>query len=145
MKHDSLWFRTAFLLVALVAKLCLLSPAEADTPPASLSRYRNRNRVLLIFAPSKEDPRYKKQDRLMSGEATGLKDRDLIRFDVLEQKGIVPLRERYGIRPGQFRVLLIGKDGSIAFSALRPVVASDLFGRIDRMPMRRDEIRRRGR
>ncbi len=126
--------------------LPLVSQASqaADTAPQSLNAYRDKNRVLLVFAPSASDARYRKQSELLSGNDSGLKERDLLRFNLFESNGSA-LRKQYGVRPGQFRVLLIGKDGNTAYSTARPVVPSDLFRRIDRMPMRRDEMRRRGR
>ncbi len=45
---------------------------------------------------------------------------------------------------GRNRVLLIGKDGHVAFEAASPLAPADITGRIDRMPRRRDEMRRRG-
>ena len=127
----------------LLASLPLVSHA-ADTAPQSLSGYRDKNRVLLVFAPSASDARYRKQIELLRGNDSGLKERDLLRFNLFESGGTA-LQRHYGIRPGQFRVLLIGKDGNTAYTAVRPVVPSDLFRRIDRMPMRRNEMRRRGR
>ena len=127
----------------LLASLPLFAQA-AEPAPQSLHDYRDKNRVLLIFAPSASDVRYRKQSELLAGNDSGLKERDLLRFNLFESNSAA-LRKQYGVRPGQFRVLLIGKDGNTAYSAVRPVVPSDLFRRIDRMPMRRDEMRRRGR
>ena len=41
--------------------------------------------------------------------------------------------------------LLVGKDGSVKRTAHEPLDADDLFAQIDQMPMRRREIRERGR
>jgi hypothetical protein len=136
----------AHAVFILVSGLVAGVPARgADTaPPQSLSAYRDKNRVLLVFAPSAADSRYKKQSALFSGKESGLKERDLVRINVFE-KPASSLRQRYGVGTGDFRVILVGKDGHTAYSTGRPVVTSDLFRRIDRMPMRRDEMRRRGR
>jgi hypothetical protein len=40
-------------------------------------------------------------------------------------------------------VLLVGKDGGVKLSSSSPLSASTLFGTIDAMPMRIDEMRRR--
>lgn len=127
-----------FMLIAL-ALLPQLTLAQGG-----LSLYRDKNRLLLIFAPSKTDPRWQKQNTLLTGSAAEPKERDLLRFDYLEtggQKGAA-LRTRYGIKPGQFRVLLIGKDGHIASGGSTPVSLHELTEQIDRMPMRREEMRR---
>lgn len=121
----------------------------ASAPPAmaqgDLARYRDKNRLLLVFAPSASDPRWARQDALLAGSEAQFADRELLRFDVFE-RGAGALRARYHVHPGSFRVLLIGKDGHIASSESAPVALAELTGRIDRMPMRRSEMKmkRRG-
>ena len=126
-----------FLTLAALA-LPLLTLAQSD-----LSQYRNKNRLLLVFAPSRADPRWQKQNTLLSGNAEGFQERDLLRFDYLEggKLGAI-LRTRYGVKLGQFRVLLIGKDGHIASEEAAPVSLHALTEQIDRMPMRREEMKR---
>jgi len=109
----------------------------------------------LVFAPSATDPRWARQDALLAGSQAQFADRDLLRFDLFERvqsRGArmplgpsqeAALRARYRVERGSFRVLLIGKDGHVAFGGPMPVALSDLTDRIDRMPMRRDEMRRR--
>lgn len=78
-----------------------------------------------------------------------MRERDLLTFVVLpssaeedgKPSGLEPalLRRRYGVRAGDFRVLLIGKDGGVKREARAPVSLESLFGQIDAMPMRRKE------
>ena len=70
----------------------------------------------------------------------------MLRLDYLEHGGNkgTALRTRYGVKPGQFRVLLIGKDGHVASGSSSPIRLHELTEQIDRMPMRRDEMRRAG-
>lgn len=132
----------------LLSSLLLLF--TAPTPPTraqgDLSRSRDKNRLLLVFAPSASDPRWARQNALLAGSRAQFADRALLRFDVFEhgKHQDAGLRARYHVRPGSFRVLLVGKDGHAAFGGPAPVPISDLTARIDRMPMRRDEMRRRG-
>ena len=127
----------SFTLAALL--LPLLTLAQND-----LTKYRNNNRLLLVFAPSKGDPRWQKQNLLLAGSAAEFQERDLLRFDYLEKSGHAgaALRTRYGVKPGQFRVLLLGKDGHVASSGPTPLSLQTLTEQIDRMPMRREEMRR---
>ncbi len=129
--------------------------AHADTPGADLGRYRDKNRLLLFFAPSPTDSRYIQQAQRFLGKAKadGLKERDLLRFNIFERgtsrrdgidlsvREADALRQRFDIHKGQFKVVLVGKDGQTAYSASAPISASQLFGLIDAMPMRRDEMR----
>ena len=148
----------AVLVSAAVGLLSVAHRAEAQKPSDfSLSNYRDKNRLALVFAPSKSDNRFVKQKALWETKNEGFSDRDLVRFTILT-KGkstagstalssgdAAALRRRFGIKANEFRVLLIGKDGHTAYSTEYPASASDLFRRIDKMPMRRDEIKRRGR
>ena len=125
----------------------LLLLAALPSPTGALgdfSRYQGKNRLLLVFAPSASDPRWARQDLLLRRSGAQFADRDLLRFDIFEQGRNRGLRARYRIKPGRFRVLLVGKDGHIAFLGTSPVALADLTGRIDRMPMRQGEMRRRG-
>ncbi len=134
--------KSALLLFSLAAlTVPALTLAQTD-----LSRYRGKNRLLLVFAPSKADPRWQVQNALLVGSAADFKERDLLRFDFLEQGGDknASLRTHYGVRPGQFRVLLIGKDGHAALGGPTPLSLHTLTEQIDKMPMRREEMRRAG-
>ncbi len=134
--------KAASLLSLVAFLLPLMVLAEGD-----LSQYHNKNRVLLIFAPGKSDPHWQKQNALLQNSAAAFQDRDLVRLDDLETEGVhgAGLRTRYGVKPGQFRVLLIGKDGHVASGGPTPINLDALTSQIDRMPMRREEMRRRGR
>ncbi len=128
------------LILSLGAVLApALTLAQSD-----LSQYRNKSRLLLVFAPSKADPRWQTQNTLLAGSASDFHERDLLRFDYLEHGGKegAALRLRYGVRPGQFRALLIGKDGHVASGSSAPLSLNKLTAQIDRMPMRREEMRR---
>ena len=123
-----------------------------------LAPYRGRNRVLLVFAPSRQEARYQKQSTLLADKTAGLNERDLILIYALaDGKGRRvgtrllgdgdenALRQRYGVGTRQFRVVLVGKDGHEAYSSRQPISTSRLFGLIDAMPMRREEMRRQQR
>jgi hypothetical protein len=131
-------------MIAASLTICLSAQAADAAPPQTLGAYRNKNRVLLIFAPSAADARFMKQNDLLKGKQDGLKDRDLVRIHIFEKPGS-RLREIYGVKSGDFQTVLVGKDGHTAYRTEKPVTTSDLFQRIDRMPMRRDEMRQRGR
>ena len=136
-----------FLLLLAALPLCARTPRD-------LARYHNQNRLLLVFAPSASDTRWARQDALLTRSRAQFSDRDLLRFDIFEHsenrgagmplspRAASGLRARYRIKAGIFRVLLIGKDGHAAFGSPAPVSLRGLTERIDRMPMRRDEMRR---
>ena len=127
------------------------SSVRAQTPAAPeklLAQYRDKNRVLLVFAPTLPDPAYAEQTRLWKNEKAGFEDRQLVVVPVLADvkivEGVAPstLAKRYNVDAKSFAVVLIGKDGHDAFRAVRPVKPEALYAVIDAMPMRRAEMKR---
>jgi hypothetical protein len=135
------------LLALLPAAARPLRPLDAD-----LSRYLNRNRLLLTFAPSPADSRCAKQRAAIDGKSAGFKERDVIRFDVFEndtsRRGGEPLlvsdanalRQEFHVAAGQFKIVLVDKDGRTIYSATRPAPAPTLLAAIDATTVRRDEL-----
>ncbi len=81
-----------------------------------------------------------------------VEDRDLAVFSVLAQgpsqmnttaidrQEADSIRDRFGISPNAFSLILIGKDGGIKLKRSDPVDLTEIFELIDSMPMRRNEI-----
>jgi len=59
---------------------------------------------------------------------------------LLSEKSVQDIRKRLGVVGGSFQVLLIGKDGGVKLRSSEPVSMKDLFGLIDSMPMRQQEM-----
>jgi hypothetical protein len=116
-------------------------PAEArDTP---LSGYRWKNRVLVVVAPSRQDGNLIAQRRIFEQNAKGMAERQIVLIEVAgDDERARAIRAQLAAGDTAFRVLLVGKDGNTAASSTRPFSATELFGRVDAMPMRRDEMRR---
>lgn len=131
------------VLHAIMLVTALPLTAQAQDSPA---KYKDKNRVLLVFAPCDKDLRWQRQSAMLAGSRAQFADRDLVRLDVFAAgpKADPSLRARYRVKPSQFRVLLIGKDGHVAYGGPTPVSLHTLTATIDRMPMRRDEMRRKG-
>ena len=137
------------------ATVLLAQKNAAHKGDFDLSRYRNNNRLIFVFAPSNMDARYVEQARQFEGKQESINERDLTRFDVLESgdskigdaalvaSDAQSLRKQFHIRNGAFRVLLVGKDGHTAYSSGKPATAKSLFDLIDSMPMRQQEIKNR--
>lgn len=113
-----------------------------------------KHRLLLVFVPIRQDARYQKPSRLFADRTAGLNERDLTLIDALadgqgrhsgtrvlgddDQK---TLRQRYHVGPRQFRGVLVGKDGHAAYSNRQPLSSTRLFGLIDALLMRCEEMR----
>jgi hypothetical protein len=145
----------ALLLLALAPALTLAQ----DAP--SLASLRDKNRVLLLFAPSDQTRDFQHQFDLLSRHAEDLRERDLILLPVVtnahpptdattlrmahppvaSEAQQLDLRHRFHVAPNQFTVILIGKDGGEKLRQHTPISIEKLNTTIDAMPMRQDEMR----
>jgi len=117
-----------------------------------LDALRCKNRVLVLFSPSESDASFQLQKQGLASSAQGVLERDLMVLEIVEQgqsragnhllseKSVQDIRKRLGVVGGSFQVLLIGKDGGVKLRSSEPVSMKDLFGLIDSMPMRQQEM-----
>jgi len=122
--------------------------------PMDLNGYRWRNRLLMVFSPSKEDSNYQSLKKEMKAQRNGLRDRELLVFEILEKgesrfgntvlkkEAIDFLRQKFSAGQGSFLVILLGKDGEEKMRRQK-VSLTEIFGVIDGMPMRQREMKER--
>lgn len=148
---------TAFLTAAIIALAAAFSFAADPVGHDELARFRWKNRVLLVFAPSPESPAYRSLAEDLSRRRTEVVERDLVVFTLIRggesRMGEEPLgppraeslRGRFEVKGDEFRVVLIGKDGMVKVNS-DAVTLEELFAVIDAMPMRQREMeqQRRG-
>jgi hypothetical protein len=120
-----------------------------------LKRYLWKNRLLLVFGSSEDDAQYRGLEKDLREQGNAIVERDLLVFHVFEngvsRLGHSPidaqsaslLRNRFSVNPGQFLVVLIGKDGGEKLRRGGEVDITEIFSLIDSMPMRRREMRER--
>ena len=113
----------------------------------TLRESRGRKRVLLIAAPNAEQADFKTQKALLAAHPQELADRDFLvlelPYDQLTATDRNFLVQRIGLKLPTFCVALIGKDGGVKEKRKRPVQPAYLFSTVDKMPMRREEMRRK--
>lgn len=137
----------------ILASVLMGISAAASAASSPLAPYVGRSRVLVMSAPVASDPEFSRQSEIVAAAAPGMKDRDLVvirigdtasddRGATLDAKAV---RENLSIPAGRFVAVLIGKDGGVKMRRETTIEARDLFGTIDAMPMRQDEMRRKGR
>lgn len=120
-------------LALALAALAAVFPAAADP----LSSYRWDARPVLVFAPSSEDPRLVEQLTRFEAARPAMEERRIA--VIVDTEAGSDLRRRFG--PDTFTVILVGLDGGEKFRRDGPVQFETLAKRIDRMPMRRREMR----
>ena len=110
---------------------------------SSVAGMQWERRVLLVAAPSADDPRLATQRRLLAAWRMEADRRDLSVVEVIGDRVIgatdaaTGLRRMYRLPADGFAVVLIGKDGGVKRRATDPLAVADLAQTIDSMPMRR--------
>jgi hypothetical protein len=127
----------------------------------SVTALRDNARPLLVFTPSVMDHRFVEQVRQLEPVEAGLRERQVVVLVFPAQadsakwrKGRdaelwrepadgAAARRNFGVRPGEFTVVLVGKDGGEKLREHAAIPFDRLRETIDAMPMRRDEMKRR--
>ena len=143
--------RLRFLLLApLLLPGLFLCTAQTSKPmplEQTLREYRWKKRVLLLAAPTAEQTDFKTQKVLLNAEKAGMVARDFVVlevfYDQLSATDQQFLAKKIRVSPRQFAAVLIGKDGGVKERSSRPVLPAGLFGTVDKMPMRREEMRKK--
>ena len=120
----------------------------------SLAQHEWENRVVLLFAPDFENKELKEQLAFFQNDKKGLEDRKLIVYQITPtkvKKDGTPLNgkseidswfKKFKVDKKGFTFILMGLDGGEKMRNSDPVSVEKLYSKIDRMPMRRAEIRR---
>lgn len=129
-----------------LAMIALSLAGGADGAAASddpLAAYRWKARLLVLAAPDPADPRLAAQRGILEAAKAGAGERDLVTVEAIGAAGQAPqMRRRLSLPADAFRAVLVGKDGEAKIVSVEPITADRLFGTIDAMPMRRDEMRK---
>ena len=130
--------QTSFhVLRAALFVLACAPPAVADE--AALDDLLWTSRPVVVFADSARDPRFVEQMADLASREDDLAERDVVILSDTDPAARGPLRKR--LRPRGFNLVLIGKDGQIKLRTPHPIEVDALNRHIDRMPMRRREMK----
>ena len=141
--------------------LCLALLAPIANAQQTLATLVDRNRVLLIFAPTALDGRYGQQLDAFEHHEGDLRNRDVVLIPLIQQAGPrnlspvlrtlqpprisddeqLTIRRRFHIAANEFAVILLGKDGGEKLRSITPITLARLTRTIDAMPMRKEEMR----
>ena len=143
--------------------LCLALLVPCCSAQQTLSTLVDRNRVLLLFAPTALDGRYCQQLDAFEHHEADLRNRDVVVIPLIQQAGPrnlspalrtlqpprisddeqLTIRRRFHIAATEFAVILLGKDGGEKLRSTTPITIARLNRTIDAMPMRKEEMRKR--
>lgn len=107
-----------------------------------LSSLRWKKRVLVVSALRPDNPALMRQRQIFTDAQQAMAERDVVLVEAVGNTDTAQeIRKTLSIAPGEFWVLLVGKDGHVALSYQTELSASHLSQVIDAMPMRRNEMR----
>ena len=109
------------------------------TPQMELNEFAWKNRLVVVFANSQEDVRFQTQIEFLKTDLAALAEREIIVLTDPDPANDSLLRKKF--RPRSFTLLIIGKDGQVKLRKPFPWDIRALSRAIDKMPMRRQEIK----
>ncbi len=131
----------AFLLLApgIPPAAAQETPATGDAAaaPATLEELLWVARPVVVFADSPNDPRFAQQIRMLEQQTADLEDRGVVILTDTDPAAAGPLRR--ALRPRDFGLVLIDRDGTIVQRRPTPTTAREIINLIDRLPSRRQE------
>ncbi len=134
--------------ILMAVALSLAAPAVAaedpgfaplDAASVTLADFLWQKRPVVVFADTPTDPSFEEQMRFLESRWPELAERDVIVITDTDPKAETSVRQT--LRPRGFALVLVGKDGTVALRKPFPWDVRELTRAIDRMPMRREEIR----
>ena len=110
-----------------------------DASVVSLGDFRWSARPVVVFADTPRDPAFIEQMEEIAAEIDRLAERDVVVVIDTDPAARSDLRTR--LRPRGFMLVLMGKDGQVKLRKPLPWTVRELSRSIDKMPMRRREMR----
>ncbi|GFE48456.1 hypothetical protein So717_02090 [Roseobacter cerasinus] len=108
---------------------------------ADLNQFKWKNRPVVVFSDSADNPAFVEQMRLLEERPAELIERDVVVITDTDPDAGSELRRK--LRPRGFMLVLMGKDGAVKLRKPFPWDVREISRSIDKMPMRQREIRER--
>jgi len=141
-------FVTRCLPLVALAAAALIATAQTPRPSSLAQQLRAshwQKRVLLIGAPTASQVDFQQQKKLLAAAPDQLQERDFLVLELPYDQLSAADRQYWQQELKQpltsFVMVLIGKDGGVKRTETKPLAAAELFGTVDKMPMRRQEAR----
>lgn len=119
-----------------------------------LSQHQWKDRLLLLFCAEPDNKLAKRQLESFQEESAALEDRDLLIYRICPDLVYGPdnhpevtaewFYKHYRVGKDEFNVILIGKDGGEKLRSEVFIEPEKIFDLIDTMPMRRAEMKNKG-
>jgi hypothetical protein len=132
----------SFFALPVAAQTGVSPRLDAITPnddAMDLSQFLWKKRLLIVFSDSPGDPRFIEQMTLLEARVEDLVERDVVLLLDTNPAAESELREKF--RPRGFMLVLIGKDNNVYLRKPLPWNVREISRSIDKMPIRREELR----
>ncbi len=132
----------SFFALPAVAEDTAQTPEDAvfgQVDAKDLPQFVWKKRAIVVFADTDADPRFTEQIDLLRAGLPDLADRDVIVLTDTVPADKSDLRLK--LRPRGFMLVIIGKDGGVKLRKPFPWDVREISRSIDKMPMRKREIR----
>lgn len=113
-----------------------------DAADVALADLKWHKRLVVVFSDTPEDPAFQLQMRFLMAEPKPLEERDVVVITDTDPAAHSELRQK--LRPRGFSLVLIDKDNAVSLRKPLPWDVREISRAIDKMPMRREEIRNGG-
>lgn len=135
------------ILTALSLSLFAFGASAAEEPgfapesaaDVTLSEFLWQKRPVVVFADTPADPAFAEQMRHLEARWPELAERDVVVITDTDPSAASDARSR--LRPRGFMFVLMDKDGTVAQRKPFPWDVREISRAIDKMPIRREEIR----
>jgi hypothetical protein len=143
------------MLAAVVGWVSITWDTEATA--MDLDQFKWKNRLLFVFASAANDPNFGALRREIAAQPAEVTDRDLVVFEILDSgaskmngsrldpQSAAFFRDHFAVGQKAFTLILVGKDGGVKLRRHDRVALAEIFALIDSMPMRKEEMRQKGR
>jgi hypothetical protein len=142
--------------IILFIVLSFFGNQDAMSMVMDFDQFKWKYRLLFLFASDRNDPFFSCLQQEISARKNEVDDRNLVIFEILESgpsrmdttqidpRTAASLRKHFDLPPKTFMLILLGKDGGIKLKRNDRVKLEEIFSLIDSMPMRKDEMRQKG-
>lgn len=132
----------AFIATFAIAQDTQKDPVDSpilDGTTANLNEFLWIKRPLIVFADTPADPRYVEQMGYITERLDVLDERDVVVLTDTDPSARSDLRKT--LRPREFSLVLVGKDGVIYLRKPAPWRVREITRSIDKLPVRQQELR----
>lgn len=144
------FFRSALVaIVPVFLATTAVSASEAEEPftliqdasETTLDDWLWLKRPIVVFADNSNDPRFVEQMRLIEARPEALQERDVVVITDTDPEARSATRTK--LRPRGFMLAVLAKDGTVVIRKPAPWDVREITRSIDKLPLRRQEIRER--